>query len=397
MSISVNFAEFQTMTNSKGEFKTWGDLKDGGYLRNLVHPQVLTAFLKQPINFTGSNISFEYKTLPLGDKWSATSTGDIPTLNRVMFNIDETKSRFAFKYKINRLGEKTAKDWSFFLGMQDSNIWKQINNANNAIVLDAVKKYCIATGQFKVLPNLGTMGKVEKDYFKDTENIAAVATSIMTTQTAVNLGLSADRIKIYTSPIASLNITTGLAAVNVSQGAFGAIKKGEINNLFGFDFDRSIYLGNKVQPFSTGTYDFSNITGVAYSLDSVGYFQHSPKTLMTPEDDEWFRRTFAWTPFAFMLPSQEHTSYVFVKTMPTKAEINAVRAELLQEQPSAYRVLPGGASNQISDLEYQTMQANASDFTKMQKPNVELPPTDPRTKSVDEGSKKAKKEKETNK
>lgn len=365
----ITLQAFMSMTNSKGEFKTWGDMKDGGYLGNLVNNEVLGNVFKTPNEIVGENIFFEYKTLPTGKVWENNSTASKPVLNRVMFNMPE--KRLQFNYTLDLFGEKEAQAWSFYIGQEDSNIWKQIQNQNNVIAIDAIKDYCIATGQFKVLPSLGTAGKTNKEYFDDTASIADIANSIMSTQTVVNLGLDIERLSIMCSPLVMREITTGISASNVSQGAFDNLKAGRINNLFGYKFDTSIYLGGKGEIIEGKPYDFSNVLGIVYNLDSLAFYQQTPKTTNTPSNQGEVVRAFGWKPCAFMLPSQEHTSYILVKKLPTKEEINQARARLLAAQPSAYSKLVGGIANQITDTEYNTIKAAASDFTAMVKPNVE--------------------------
>lgn len=371
---TITLQAFMSMTNSKGEFKTWGDMKDGGYLGNLKNNEVLGSIFKAPVEIVGENIFYEYKIYPQGQEWDNDATASKPVLNRVMFNLPE--KRLQFNYTLDLFGEKEAEAWSFYIGQEDNNIWTQISNQNNVVAIQAIYDYCLATGQFKVLSKLGKAGQTSKDYFDETANIADVANAIMSTQTMVNLGLDPERLSIMVSPAVMRQITTGISATNVSQGAYDAIKLGRINNLFGYNWDRSIYLGQKGEIIKTKNFDFTKLLGVVYNLDSLAFFQQTPKTTNTPINQGEIVRAFGWKPFAAMLPSQEHTSYILLSEMPTYDEINAARARLLQAQPNVYAKLPGAAGNQLNgsssnSTEYNAMKANATNFGAMQVPNVE--------------------------
>lgn len=374
----ITLQSFMSLQNSKGEFKTWGDMKDGGYLGNLKNNEVLGSVFKAPVEIVGENIWYEYKIFPQGKEWDNGTTGvGKPVLNRVMFNLPE--KRLQFNYTLDLFGEKEAKDWSFYIGQEDSNIWTQISNQNNVVAIQAIYDYCLATGQFKVLTKLGKAGQTNQDYFDETANIVDIANGIMSTQTSVNLGLDPERLSIMVSPTVMRQITTGISATNVSQGAFDSIKLGRINNLFGYNWDRSIYLGQKGEIIKDKGWDFTKLLGIVYNLDSLAFFQQTPKTTNTPVNQGEIVRAFGWKPFAAMLPSQEHTSYILLSEMPTYEEINAARAKLLTAQPNVYAKLPGAKGNQLegnnsNSSEYNTMKKNASNFGTMVAPNVEIKP-----------------------
>lgn len=369
MKVNISLMAFQALQSSDGTFKTWGDIADGGYLSNLVNNEILGSVFRAPTDITGDNIVFEYKTFPKGKKWNDTSSADRPSLNRSAFNLPE--DREMFDYKLSLFGEKEAVAWSFYIGQEDANIWKQIMNYNNCVAMHAINEYSTATGQFKVLENLAAPNKLALDYFNDTALIADGANSVMSGQTIVNLGLNPDRLSILISPKVMRRITTGIAGVNVSQGAYDAVKLGRINNLFGYTFDTSIYVGKIFENImSDQTFDFSDLLGVVYNIDSLGFYQQSPKITNTPTDKGNLTRAFGWKPFATMLPSMEHTSFILVGKVPTIAKVNAARASLLAKNGNVYGSLPGGVLNQITDAEYQVMVANSKIFDFDPKPNV---------------------------
>jgi len=278
-----------------------------------------------------------------------------------------------FDYKLDLFGEKQAVDWSFFIGQEDANIWAQISNKNNTVALEAIKEYSIATGQFKLLANLGLSGKTAQEYFKDMVNIASQANAIMSTQTAVNLGLDPARMSIYLSPTAMLNSSVGIAGVNVSQGAFESIKLGQIKNLLGYDWDRSIYLQKSFEIITGQLTDFSKILGIVYNLDSLAFYQQTPKVTNLPFDSANLVRAFGWKPFAAMLPSMEHTSCLLMTELPTLIEVNAARLRLATTNAGVYSNLPGGALTVMTTGEYDAIVLEASIFTKGFDVNVDLP------------------------
>lgn len=370
MKTQISLQAFMSLTNSKGEFKTWGDMKDGGYLGNLKNSEVLGSIFKAPVEIIGENIFYEYTIYPKGQEWDNDAVANKPVLNRVMFNLPE--KRLQFNYTLDLFGEKEAQAWAFYIGQKDANIWTQIQNQNNVVAIQAIYDYCLATGQFKVLSKLGKSGQTNQDYFNETALIADLANAIMSTQTIVNLGLDPERLSIMVAPNVMRQITTGISASNVSQGAFDAIKLGRIKNLFGYNWDRSIYLGQKGTIIDKKPYDFTKLLGVVYNLDSLAFFQQTPKTTNTPVNQGEIVRAFGWKPFAAMLPSQEHTSYILLSEMPSESDINAARARLLANQPNVYANLPGGAANQLAGGEYTAMQTNATNFNTMVEPNVQV-------------------------
>ncbi len=375
MKTTLTINAFEYIANSKNEFKTYGDIYYGGYLQNLINQEVLGNVFRAPISVDGnSNISFEYTTIPKGGIFNGKQEiSQVPILNRVVYSLPEDK--YEFSYKISNFIEKEAKDWADYLSTEDSKRWTQLQNQNNVVAIQAIQLYATAVGQWKVLSALSNPAAKKEEWFDETAKISDLALSITATQTVVNWGANPEDIAIMFAPLVMRRIATGISAVNVSQGAYDAVKLGRINNLFGLNFDTSIYLNQKGEIITGKGYDFTNLFGILYHKLALGFYQQTPKVLNleSKTDREYRERIIVWKPFAVMLPSMEHLAYIFVKTAPTIDAVNAARKELLTMNPTAYKSLVGGAANVLETAEYNKLVDMGNDFAAVQKPNVEVP------------------------
>ncbi|MGL5855427.1 MAG: hypothetical protein ACRCYA_09345 [Cetobacterium sp.] len=86
--------------------------------------------------------------------------------------------------------------------------------------------YNLATGQFKVLPNLGVAGRTQEQYKVDMFNLNYIGNSIVRGQTKANLGLDPERLEFRVSYDTSTNMIQGMNALNASDSAFAIAKTG---------------------------------------------------------------------------------------------------------------------------------------------------------------------------
>ena len=366
--VSLTFAAYSALTNTDGTFKTVADIRKENLMENFINSEVAQSLYKAPEVTIEENIIEEFKVFPKGTAWTNDSTSSKkPSLNKV--NYQFPSERIKFGYIIDAFGSKSVVDWSNYLSREDANINLQILNYWNALSVEAITDYNLATGQFKVLPNLGIAGKTEAEYKKDMFNLRYVLDSIASSQTKPNLGLDPKRMSVKVSYRVLTNMVQGINSLSASDKAFemnaaGGSGSMDYLNWLGYKFERSIYLqktNNEI--VSTNTFDFNNVLGIVYNVDSLRFKTQSVLWNTIPLNDGEFSKACGWKSLSYLKPSQEYTTVSILTTAPTLAQINAARNKLFNSQPSAYKKLPNAALITMTDAEYNALKASWTEYS----------------------------------
>ena len=165
------------------------------------------------------------------------------------------------------------------------------------------------------------------------------------------------------------NMVQGINSLSASDKAFemnaaGGSGSMDYLNWLGYKFERSIYLqktNNEI--VSTNTFDFNNVLGIVYNVDSLRFKTQSVLWNTIPLNDGEFSKACGWKSLSYLKPSQEYTTVSILTTAPTLAQINAARNKLFNSQPSAYKKLPNATLITMTDAEYNALKASWTEYS----------------------------------
>lgn len=359
----VLFKDYMALQNVAGG-KTWGDINNQGYLGSVKNTDFFNNLVASPTSIIGDNIVYEFGAYVSNEIFdNADLSANDPIVSKQVYQMPSNK--LSFKYQILDEGPREAADWGKYLSETESKFNEQMMNVNQMTVYDGVIKYCLASGAVRVLPNLTNRTATKEQKLADLENLVSVCDAIINKQTIYNLGQDPNRVLNCLSPKAYRGAMFSFQALNNSDGAFNVAIKGEFVLFGGYTMKKVPQLGQaytNIKSYDGKGYDFSKISAMTYSLDSLAVFSHDPVWGLVPNGLQSYVRSVSWKMLACPKPSMEHLNVIYTEKFPTIAEINATRAILLQEQPMAYAKIPGGALNQITQAEYAEMEKNSTNY-----------------------------------
>lgn len=370
--MATNLVTFNSFIGIQGELPdstVFGDIKEMVRLDNLMNPEFLNPLFIVKED-TPDTFPFEYQTVRQVKSLTAASGSDMITNPRVTIIFpdvwpDQTTTWLQVGYEVDARTKRSAADWGSFVGTAESNNYRTKLVWDNLVVLELIYKYAIATGRFKVLPNLDTPTATKEQIIDSTYSILELCAAITITMTNMNLGLTKERLRLVTSEFVNISLMKGASFISASDKAFNVYLDGNLGKFGGYPYTTNPFFS---QLFTRGqnindvrTIDFSNVLAFIYNIDNVEqhkkpWVEIGPDGIMYSETDKLkYVMEKTWKTMGLIKPSREHLQYLILRAAPTMVEVNAARTWLSQFQPQLY----GSYSTAFTQEQYNAIIANS--------------------------------------
>lgn len=351
--MATNQVTFNSFIGIQGETPgstVYGDIKEMVRLDNLMNPAFLNPLFIVHED-TPDTYQFEYQMVRQVNSMVAASGAAVISNPRVTVIFpdtwpDNTTTWLQVGYSVDTRTKRSVNEWGSFVGTAESNNYRSKLIWDNLVVLELVHKYAIATGRFKILPNLDTPIATREQIVNSTYSILELCAAISITMTNMNLGLDKSRLRLVVSEFVDIALMKGASFISASDKAFDVWKDGKLGMFGGYPYATNPFMS---QLFTKGknvnnvrNIDLSNVLAFIYNIDNVE--QHKKPWVEIGPDGIMYDNTNklqytmekVWKTMGLIKPSREHLQYVVLRAAPTMAQVNEARVWLSKFQPQLY-------------------------------------------------------------
>ncbi len=396
----VSFQTYTSITDSKGLFKTWTDIFQGGQQEKTVAEEVTQSLIVNPIDITGDNVIVQWNenknVLPFNN--DITKWNNVLTQNKYIMYLTDN---YMLPLQVNLLDEHSLVEWGELISDAVSSMEIAKQDIINQQTIKEVSDVCIATGNVWVYEGCDAMS-VDWDQNK---KLGAMITrqriENRTHRTKYSKGFQQSLERMLLSSSLSLNMLTGLTASSASDKAFDATKnRFQINTMFGHNYETApMYLGKNIGMSewkadggtinnvgaNTGNlirpYHFADLHGLLFYTGSVKSYGHTFRERVLPLYNnrmidvitKVYRYNVAVLPiYAPMnkalfskIPTTDAWTDIEGKVHPARdyskaSDYNALINELFTKQSGLYSAFGWNGSSNIEQSAITQMRADAT-------------------------------------
>ncbi|MGL4617367.1 MAG: hypothetical protein ACRCUM_03945 [Mycoplasmoidaceae bacterium] len=356
----VSIQDFYGVQNKDRTGTIWGDMRAIIRQANLANSEVLGNVLNRKKFTTEDTFVYEYQFLPkirYADNTRALGEDGLITMEKVTLHFNTPWLETG--YTLDKGVMRSMKDWGSVLSNFEKNIYISKNDQDNMITMNKLINYALATGRYKILPNIDSKYKlrpdgtedtsapiVPQDRFKDVSGILELIQAVAQKKTDISWGQDPNRSQLVVSPFVNIRLMEITNYISASDASFAVFKSGNLGQFGGVPYNTSIYL-DKIEAINTAgngveTFDFSNVLGFTFDIDSVDtwtkpWFEVGIEGFQpVPSNKRLLSREVQWKTMCQIAPAREHLNWIFLRKAPDLARVNAARKALRDEQPYFY-------------------------------------------------------------
>lgn len=352
----ITLQQYIGVKNSQGQFKTYTDWKYGGWINVLYNNEILGSPIIKPEEVYGDNIEFSNIAIPKAFNLDATLTNVVANINTPVQDklVLKLMDEYSTGYEYTLRDYKSAKDWSALFGEWVAAANVVYSDICNWISMEAITDYCLATGQYIILPEMDLQQSgptnINWVYNEASQVIADSASDIINNRSMYGLGEPQDRVRIYLGAKQYNKLVRGVNYISASNMSLEAYKSGQFTEFMGFPTARTHYLARNCMVATdpvNGVRDFknANFLGLIYSIETLCFYSHRYDDPQWQSPTEWgkYYWVLGWRANAGIRNGRGQLNTLIVKTAPTLTDVQNALARL-NKQVGFYPQLPSTIS-----------------------------------------------------
>lgn len=417
----ISLESFKTITDTDGTFTTWTDIVNEGKQSLPVNYEIIEGSIKGYTEITGGNIIFDnIETKNVAEFRDDLERNNVLTQDKIIMYI---RDEFMIPFEYSILDRKSAVDWGNIISASFTQAFLSKRDFENALSIDALYKYCLASGNFIIVPNANTTqtdaeGNIDDKAYKSVAvQMRKIFNKASRTRTPFSKGFTQKMVRWLVGQDFSLDMMNAQTAYwTGSEKAYTEFKEQDrVYKMLNIEYKTSLYLQDEFQMAEfkksdgtimnegsgTGNWirpmDFTELVATYYYPEAIALYKNTIGETVVPKMNSRTYKVWTqlWRQGAAMKPIYQNMNKIFISKLPrfvdytdfngnsvdeidtnTLDGMNKLRENLKNEQPDLYQAF----SKPLEQSEFDAWKT--TNIIKWKGGN-EAPATSPKGKKKD--------------